>query len=263
MDQPLFSRLITAFLLFFPFVHAFSAEENFLLLQNATDAVVFELGPHIDERLPPACSFNIALSLMGYDAGILKDEKSPVWDFQEGYDDYLESWKTPQTPLSWMTCSAVWYSKILAVQLGLENIQSYLALFEYGNQDISGGLAKPGPANSAWLNSSLKISAKEQVHFIQKMVGGTLPISANAVDMTKALLFKEELAEGWKLFGKTGMGSIRDEEGKNLNFRWFVGWIERECLFFPFAYNIREKEINFGQTIPRVKQLLTQVARGI
>ena len=64
------------------------------------------------------------------------------------------------------------------------------------------------------------------------------------MEMTKVLLFKEELAEGWKLFGKTGMGSMQDEDGKHLRFRWFVGWVEKDKAFFPFAYNIREKEIN-------------------
>lgn len=250
-----FSLLIALFALLF---NLLSAEENFLLIDDITDEVVTQLGPHIDERIPPACSFNIALSLMGYDAGILKDEKTPIWDFQEGYDDYLESWKAPQTPLSWMTRSALWYSKLLALELGLEKIQSYLISLEYGNQDISGGLAKPGQTNPAWLNSSLKISPREQLNFVQKMLHGKLPISSYAIQKTKVLLFKEELPKGWKLFGKTGMGSIDGEDGKKLVFRWFVGWIEKDHVVFPFAYNIREKEAQHGQTIPRVKQLLVE-----
>jgi beta-lactamase class D len=244
MAQLLFSRSIGCFLFIFSCVRTFSAEENFLLINGVTDEVVVELGPHIDERITPCSTFKIVLSLMGFDAGILKDEKTPTWDYQEGYDDFMESWKAPQTPQSWMQYSCFWYSKILARQLGLEKIQSYLASLEYGNQDMSGGLT------NAWVSSSLKISPKEQVDFIQKMLREKLPISSSAIHMTKALLFKEELPEGWKLFGKTGWGD------KNLGVGWFVGWVEKDQSFFPFAYNIRE--INLAQRIPRVKQLLAE-----
>ena len=77
--------------------------------------------------------------------------------------------------------------------------------------------------------------------------------------MTKAILFKEELPEGWKLFGKTGWsGSDIAKDGKTLEHGWFVGWIEKDCYFFPFAYLIRAQKINLDQRIPRVKQLLVE-----
>src|SRR5581483_10741292 len=205
MTYPLFSKLITSFLLVFPCAFCSSKEENFLLINGKTDEIVLEFGPHINERFSPCSSFKIVLSLMGYDAGILKTEKRPIWDFREGYDDWLETWKTPQTPETWMKFSCVWYSKVLSVQLGMEKMQNYLNAFEYGNQDISVGLAGPGPmTHAAWINSSLTISPKEQVDFIQHMIEGNLSISTHAVQMTKQIVFKEELAEGWKLFGKTG-----------------------------------------------------------
>jgi beta-lactamase class D len=235
-----------------------AGEENFILINGTTSAVIREYGPHVNEPVTPACSFNIALSLMGYDAGILKDDKTPTWNFEEGYDDFSESWKASQTPQTWMTRSCLWYSKILGLQLGLKTIQRYLALLEYGNQDMSGGLAAPGPNNPAWISSSLKISPKQQVDFVQKMIHGNLPISSHSIQMSKLLLFKEELPEGWKLYGKTGLGSILGEEGFLLKIRWFVGWIENNNSFFPFAYQMREKEIDVSQTVPRVKQLLEE-----
>jgi beta-lactamase class D len=196
---------------------------------------------------------------MGYDAEILKDENTPIFDFQEGYDDFLNSWKAPQSPKSWMTHSCVWFSKLLAVQLGLETFQRYLALLEYGNQDASKELAKLGPTNPVWICSSLKISPKEQVHFIQKMINQELPISLHALKMTKALLFKETLPGEWQLFGKTGWsGSDITKDGQALEHSWFVGWIEKDHNFFPFAYLIREQKINLDQRIPRVKQLLIE-----
>jgi beta-lactamase class D len=253
----IFLRLFTS-LLIFPCMFAFSAEENFLLIDGNTGEIVVEFGPHNDEQVTPACSFNIALSLMGYDAGILKDEYIPKWDFQEGYDDFSESWKASQTPQTWMTRSCVWYSKILSLQLGLETIQRYLKLLEYGNQDMSGGLAKPGPKNAAWISSSLAISPREQVYFIQKMIHEKLSVSKIAIQMTKILIFKDDLPRGWKLYGKTGLGSIFTQDGSILKVRWFVGWIEKNHTFFPFAYQMREKISDVSQTVPRVKELLIE-----
>lgn len=196
---------------------------------------------------------------MGYDGGVLKDEKSPIWDFQEGYDDDFETWKASLDPQSWMKYSCVWYAKLLALQLGQEKVQNYLTLFEYGNQDLSAGLVPPGPKDPPWINSSLKISPKEQVDFIQKMLLKKLPISNHALQMAQKILFKEILPQGWKLFGKTGSsGSDIARDGKTLEFGWFVGWIEKEHSVFPFAYLIRGQKIDFDQRVPRVKQLLLE-----
>lgn len=258
MIRRLFSTLIVLCLFFFH-TRAISAEENFLLIDGITNETVLKLGPHVEERISPCSTFKITLSLIGYDAGILIDETTPTWDFQDGYDDWLASWRAPLTPKSWMQYSCVWYSKVLSLQLGLEKIQSYLTSMTYGNQDMSGGLAQPGQMGPAWINSSLTISPKEQVDFIQKMILGKLPISPNAIQMTKALLFKEESSEGWKLFGKTGWsGSDIGKDGKILEHGWFVGWLEKDHNFFPFAYLIREQKINLDQRIPRVKQLLAE-----
>jgi beta-lactamase class D len=258
MFRQLFSKLIVC-LFILSCTYAFSAEESFFLINGMTDEVITEWGLDINKRMSPCSTFKIPLSLMGYDASVLKDETNPIWDFQEEYDDWLPSWRVPQSPLSWMKYSCIWYSKVLSLKLGLRKIQNYLTSMEYGNQDASGGLVDPGPLNPFWVNSSVKISPKEQVRFIQKMNRAELPISFSAIEMTKTILFKEELSEGWKLFGKTGWsGSDITKDGRTLEHSWFVGWIEKDHSFYPFAYLIRDKKINLDQRIPRVKQLLVE-----
>lgn len=234
------------------------AEENFILINGSTNEMIREFGSGLEECVTPASTFKIVLSLIGYDTGILQDEQTPTWDFQEGYDDFLQLWKSSQNPQTWMTCSCLWFSKMIVLQLGIERLEHYLSLFEYGNQDVSTGMVLPGPNNPLWVSSSLKISPKEQVHFLQKMVQEKLPISRHAMEMTKKLLFKEEFASGWKLFGKAGLGTTTDKNGENLRARWFVGWLENGHNFFPFAYLLKEKEVDTQQTFPRVKQLLEE-----
>lgn len=251
----IFLRYIPCFLFVFSCV---TAEERFLLVNGISGANVLQLGSQFDEQISPCSTFKIVLSLMGYDAGILIDEQTPIWEFQEGYDDSFDSWKGPQTPLSWMESSCIWYSKIISCQLGLEKMQSYLAAFSYGNQDLSAGLVKPGKTDPAWVHSSpLKISMREQVDFINRMLQNKLSISDHALKKTKCILFKEELQSGWKLFGKTGWsGPIGCNADPILEYAWFVGWIENKNQYFPFAYLIREKNIRLDQRIPRVIELL-------
>ncbi len=169
MNRRLLSSFLCGCFVVFPCLCAMADEENFILMNGNTGEIVVELGPQVNERFSPCSTFKVPLSLMGYDAGILIDENTPVWDFEPGYDDWLETWRGPQTPQSWMTYSCVWYSKILAILMGSEMIQDYVDAFEYGNQDISGGLPQPGPVDPFWINSSLKISLREQVEFLQKV----------------------------------------------------------------------------------------------
>ncbi len=237
---------IIFFLLGFPYTRL-SGEENFLLINATTNEIVLELGPNIDVRATPCSSFKIILALMGYDSKILKDKETPTWVFQKGYPDYIDSWKISQNPQSWIKNSCVWFSQVLVIQLGLEKVQDYLQLLEYGNQDMSGGLT------NAWLGSSLKISPKEQVDFIQKMIRQEIPISSKAIQMTKSPLFVDELSTGYKLFGKTGFGN-----DANKQIGWFVGWLEKNEDIFVFAYNIRGAKVNPAQRIPRVKKLLEE-----
>lgn len=237
-------------LFLFPSAFLFSEEENFFLVNGITNEIMIEIGPHNNERITPCSTFKIPLSLIGYDTKILEDKNNPIWLFKEGYDDYLDSWKTSQTPQSWMKNSCVWYSRIITQQLGLKRLQDYLSSLHYGNQDLSGGLT------TAWLSSSLKISPQEQVIFLQKMIQEKLSISKKAIQITKSILFIDELIDGWQLFGKTGMGSIKNVDGNNLEIGWFIGWIEKNNTFYAFAYNVRDTKINPAKRIPRVRELL-------
>lgn len=258
MFRQQFLGLFVFYVVLVPGLFAIPLEENFLLINGLTDEVITMFGPNLNKQFSPCSTFKIPLSLMGYDALILFDEENPIWDFQAGYEDRLEVWKAPKSPLTWMKDSCIWYSKILSIELGLKRIQSYLNDFQYGNQDASAGLIEPGPLSPFWVNSSLKISAKEQLVFIQKTVKNQFSISPWAVQMTKALLFKEDLPEGWKLFGKTGWTGSKGKDAQNLEHSWFVGWIEKDCRYYPFVYLIRGLNINLEKRVPRVKELLMQ-----
>jgi len=64
--------------------------------------------------------------------------------------------------------SVVWFYQDVATRIGEQQMKRYLTQFNYGNQDISGGIDR------FWLGSSLRISAEEQVAFLMKFYRGEL-----------------------------------------------------------------------------------------
>jgi beta-lactamase class D len=195
------------------------------------------------KRYAPCSTFKIALSLIGFDSGILVDETHPLWPFKKGYVDFRDAWKQDQTPNSWMKESCVWYSQVLTKQLGMEKFQDYVTKFAYGNHDLSGDRGKNNGLTNAWLSSSLEISSLEQVAFLEKLLNFKLPVSKHAHSMTKNILFVEELKNGWQLYGKTGMGSLLNAnrtKNPDLYHGWFIGWIEKGDSRIIFANHIAD-----------------------
>jgi beta-lactamase class D len=171
-------------------------------------------------ELPAASTFKIPLSLMAFDAGVLQDEKTTfMWNKQP---HVIEAWNKDHTAESWMKESVVWYSQAITPQMGMQKIEKYLKDFKYGNLDMSGGIATawltPSPNNKVQIKNTLKISAYNQVEFLEKFWNHTLPVSKTAFHMTKKIMPKEVNLPHRTLLGKTGSGFYDDE------MRYRVGW---------------------------------------
>ena len=205
---------------------------------------------HIEEgdcegRNAPCSTFKIPLSVMGFDAGYLQDETHPELPFEEGYVDWLERWKQPHNPRTWLQNSCLWFSQYITRMLGQEHLEGYLEKFAYGNQDVSGTPGKNNQLTDSWISSSLQISPYEQVLFLQKLLDNKLPATPYAQEMTKSNLFVEELPGGWKLYGKTGSGSQFDENGvknEDRQLGWFIGWIEKDDRKLVFVKRVLDDE---------------------
>lgn len=106
-----------------------------------------------------------------------------------------------------------------------------------GDKGMNNGLT------NCWLSSSLAISAKEQIHFLNKLVTNTLPVSLDAQEKTKNILYQETLPSGWELYGKTGNGSQLDADGNKIKDRqvgWFVGFVRKDETIITFVQLISD-----------------------
>lgn len=206
------------------------------LITDETGQVIVQEGV-CETRQSPASTFKVAISLMGFDAGILTNPHDPEWPFKEGYADWREEWREATDPARWMQLSVVWYSQEITRKLGLARVAQYLADFDYGNKDMSGHKGGEGLTH-AWLGSSLQISPVEQVAFMRRLARGELPVSDSAAAHTATIMDHGVQPGGWRVYGKTGAGAPRDAEGQMIfgqPFGWFVGWAEKEGRRVMFA----------------------------
>lgn len=195
----------------------------------------------------PQSTFKIALSLMGFDSGILKDETHPSWSLPDGVDPYINVCKGDHNPRTWLRDSCLWYSRILTSKLGMEKFQDYVTKFSYGNMDLSGDKGQNNGLTQAWVTSSIKISPEEYTSFLTKLVNRELDVSDESYQKTKNVMFVQELPGGWKLYGKTGNGAKVDSKGHKTKMQqgWFVGYIEKDNKQIVFASHIvDDKEQN-------------------
>lgn len=189
-----------------------------------------------DIQNPPCSTFKVALALMGFDSKILTDKDFPKWSFKKEYESNFQNWYQPEmgikygwhgehTPATYMQNSVVWFSHQITQRLGKEKFKAYVNKLNYGNKDVSGTPGQDDGLLNSWLQTSLKISPREQVELLDKMVSGQLELSRDAQKKTMEIMVKKETNGqpiewgGWKLFGKTGGGTGCD--------RWFIGWVEK------------------------------------
>ena len=216
---------------------ALAATTCTLVVDVATGATLVRVGDRCDERLTPASTFKIALSLIGFDSGILRDGNHPAWPYKDEYKTWNNDWKQTTTPRTWLRDSVVWYSQVLTQTLGEAKFRQYVGKLGYGNRDLSGGLT------AAWLSSSLRISAVEQTTFVRRLIRRELPVSPSAIDWTMAIM-PVAMSGGWRISGKTGTGFQRRADGTSDSDRqvgWFVGWAQRKGRTLVFARVIEDQ----------------------
>jgi beta-lactamase class D len=203
-------------------------------------------------RFSPFSTFKIPNSLIGLETGVIKDAEFVIpWDRVKYPPD---NWRKTEPFIHWgqdhslrtaIKYSALWYYRELATRVGAARMDQWLAKFNYGNHDASGGI------DQFWLNSSLRISPDEQVEFLKAFYRGRLPVSKRSLEIVKEIITLEQ-TDSYKLSGKTGGGPLGDRQ-----LGWFVGNLEKKGNVYIFALNfegadfaaVRDERINLTKRI--------------
>ncbi len=139
--------------------------------------------------------------------------------------------------------SCVWYYRQVIDDIGQPVMQAYIDEMNYGNRDISdwqGDLNEGEPLTDLkgfWLESSLKISPKEQIQVLRRIM--ERPEKGELANTLKLLMLSRDDTEtSLKVYGKTGFGRV---DGKNTD-AWFVGLYEREEKTAYFALRLDDPD---------------------
>jgi|WetSurMetagenome_2_1015567.scaffolds.fasta_scaffold01513_13 beta-lactamase class D len=195
------------------------------VLFSPPDSTVIRYNPGLcDTGYIPASTFKIPNSLIALEEGIIKDTSAVTrWD---GHHWPVDSWNRDQTLTSAVKYSCVWYFSKLAKKIGVRKYRHYLEAFDYGNKDPE------GQPERFWLAGKLRISANQQVRFLERFYDYRLPVSKRSADIVKDILVLESNGS-YRLSGKTGGGMLND----SAYIMWFVGYLEKPARTYFFALN--------------------------
>ncbi len=210
-------------------VDPFEGRQGCFLIVHLKDGRIVEQidAERCQERLSPCSTFKIPVAAMTFDQGIIDEKEIFRWD---GKDYGREACNRDQNIRSWIVDSVVWVTQRLTEKMGMDKVKGYLKKFSYGNCDMSGGI------DDAWLTSTLKISASEQVAFLRRLWLNELPISKSAQAGTRELI-NVEIQGDDRLDGKTGSGFV----GPGRQLGWFVGHVRHSGQDYIFALNITDR----------------------
>jgi beta-lactamase class D len=195
----------------------------FLLYNMKTRSFEKQINPENCKLQFPACStFKVPLAVMAFDAKMLKNEKETLrWD---GVNRELEPWNHDQNAQTWMKESVVWFSQRLTPKISERRLKKYLKKFNYGNQNLSGGITEAWLMAPNSLGTPLAISAYEQVDFMRKLWSDELPASRRSQRLTRDITYLETSPKGFKLNGKTGSNFY--DKKNNIRLGWFIAHLE-------------------------------------
>ncbi|WP_187776036.1 class D beta-lactamase [Salinicola corii] len=189
--------------------------------------------PRSRERFIPASTYKIPHSLIALEVGAVDDENQKFqWD---GRGRGVDAWNTNTSMADAVSASTVWVFQEIADKIGQPREQEWVEKLEYGNANVGSA----DDLRHFWLRGPLKISAEEQVAFLQRLHNGQLNADASSMTRTIRMIQSGQAKDGSIIYGKTGAMLPIDDEGflrsdtpgllPNATERtgWFVGWIER------------------------------------
>lgn len=189
-----------------------------------TDNWEFHNQSRADSAFLPASTFKVFNSLMALELGaVLNADEVLHWDgsnpSRPACNQDINMWDA-------FRASCVWYYQEIARRIGPKRMEKWLKRVGYGN-------TLTGPKiDEFWLRGDLRISAKQQVEFLKRLMFLELPFKDSVQLKVKDIMMEED-GKDWRFYGKTGWG---EQDGRQIG--WFVGFIEAGMTKKVFAMNM-------------------------
>lgn len=206
-----------------------------------------------ETRSSPCSTFKIISSLIALENGIiLPKDSTRTWSGERFWN---EDWNKDIDFREEFRTSCVWYFRQVIDDIGKDRMQKELEKLQYGNCDISDweGSLNTNNNNRAltgfWIESSLRISPKEQTEVMERIFGGNSDYSEETQNQLKqVMLVPEQERADLSLYGKTGMGKAN---GVVVD-AWFTGIAESTEGTIYFCVRLGEtEELDVSSTVAK------------
>lgn len=201
---------------------------------------IYNLPRFRDSAYQPAQSFEILLSLIGIQTGVVKNDSSVISRDTVGIHIKPECDPGLTLKQDFQNGCEVAYQE-LARRIGKDTLKRWIDSLGYGNKNIS------GPADSFWFNNHLKITSDEQLGLAKKLYFDQLSFFQRTQKIVRSMMLVESNSN-YQLSYKTGWG--QREDGRRIG--WVVGWIEENKLPYFFVLNL---EPNSADTVTPEAQI--------
>ncbi len=202
-----------------------------------------------EKKFSPASTYKIPNSIIALETGVVEDENTMFkWD---GKKRFFKMWEQDFVFSEAYKKSCLPCYQEIARDIGVERMKEYVSKIGYPNMDIDSS-----NIDIFWLKGNSKISAIEQVQFLERLYNSELPISERTEKTMKKIMIIDEKLD-YQLSGKTGW--VMDDD---YNLGWFVGFVQQKGKVYFMATNIDPKE-NFDMKLfPRIRlQLLKRALK--
>ena len=212
------------------FFESYKVDGSFVLYDLNNDSYVLCNEAQFKQPFIPASTFKICNSLIGLEAGVIKDENFVIpWD---GVVRQVVEWNKDQNMKTAFQNSTVPYYQELARRVGGKRMKYWLNKARYGNADTSGGIDK------FWLTGGLRVTPEQQIAFLVRLFKNDLPFSMRTINIVKRIMIAQDTT-GYVLRAKTGWS-----EQDNKSIGWYVGYLETTTgtYFFATCIQCADKE---------------------
>jgi beta-lactamase class D len=232
--------------------HFVGLNGTFVLLNGSTGETLRHNPARAALQFAPCSTFKIPNTAILLESGAASD---PTFTLK--YDPALNQpahWAQDFDLRGAFKSSALWYYQALSQRAGMPAQRQFIARFQYGNMDTSGGIEENG--NPFWVDGSLRVSADEQVQFLRRFYEGRLELSERTTRLTKEIMLAEQTPL-WRLSAKTGACQPQGQDTSN----WYVGYIEKGPTVYYFALQMGDKDYGraYSDRIPITRAILTQL----
>ena len=202
---------------------------TFVLYDPQAARVLVHDSSRARERFLPASTFKIPHSLIALETGAVADTAEVFW--WDGTERSVAAWNRDHTLATAFEHSVVWAYQDVARRIGDGQMAAHVGRMGYGNGSIGGGIDR------FWLTGDLRISALEQVRFIQRLHERRLPFSERTLALVEGLMI-ERRGPDTVLRGKTGWADRSATDPELVDIGWYVGFVVREGKPTYFALNV-------------------------